>query len=385
MKKVLFLSLLFFNYLFAELDMKSYIGAEYKSYIKTKNDSLNTNKAITFHNEFKYSLETIKLYSKIDVLKDFDENKRDQINLNELYLSFAYDDFDLDIGKKVIFLGSLEAYNLVDIFNRQNYQKDSLDEYKKGAYLLGLNYYLEDEKKLSFYLKYFEEDIKIGSKDSPYYPYGLEDYDESLIFSNADEKPSFVALYEDTYDEDIIADVAFGFFYGYDEAILSQKSSGTYRPFLFQSMKVFTFDTFVVDSTLYKVEASYSKVVDDGVFDIKDFYKIGFGSEYTIENIIQNHNLGFIAEYYKSNSKYHSFDNDIFLALRYAFNDKDSSQILLGLVKDLGNSQKSAYLEYAGRVTDTLNMSADIRYMKADEKSYLSEHMRFGCEIKYYF
>ncbi len=385
MKKLLFLSLFFVDYVCAELEMKQYIGAEYKSYLKTKDARLSSNKAITFHNEFKYSFDVMKLYFDIDLLKDFDEDKRDQINLNALYLSFSYDDFDFDIGKKVIFLGSLEAYNLVDIFNRQNYQKDSLDEYKKGTYMMGLNYYFEDEKKVSLYFKYFEEDIKRGSKKSPYYPYGIADYDAALQFVNKEEKPSLLALYEDTYDDTLSADIAFGFFYGYDETILSQKRDTSYHPFLFQSMKLFSFDTFVVDSTLYKVEASYSKVAADSSFDIKDFYQIGLGSEYTIENIIQNHNLGFITEYYKSNSDYSSFDNDLFLALRYAFNDKDSSQVLVGVVKDLGNSQKSAYLEYSGRATDTLNMSADIRYIKADEKSYLGEHMRMGCEIKYYF
>lgn len=385
MKKILSLILVVSSYMYAQFEIKNSFGLEYKHYIKTKNDGLNSNKAVIFNNEMKYSLDNIKFSSKIEMLKDFDEKQRDHINLNELYLSLAFDDFDLDIGKKVIFLGSLEAYNLSNILNHQNYQRDPISDYKKGAYLVSLNYYLEDEQRFSVFLRAFEEDIKIASKNSPYYPYGDIYYDSNLLFANEDETPSLLALYEKTYDEDVIADTAFGFFYGYDETLLAQKIGNRFHPFLFQSMKAFTFNTFVVESMLYKLEASYSKVIDDGAFDIKDFYKIGFGGEYTVERIVKNHNLGLILEYYKSDFKYTNLDNDIFLALRYSFNDKDSNQVLLGAVKDLENTQGSLYLEYSGRLTDTLSISLDMRYIKADKESFLGEHIRLGCEIKYYF
>ncbi|RXJ81165.1 hypothetical protein [Arcobacter sp. F2176] len=383
MKKILFSSLLLVNIVLAKNEIKSYIGYEYKSYLKTKGDTRNYNSAITFQNEFKHSFEDSYLYSKISILKDSSEEQRDYFNISELYYSKAFENFDLNLGKKIIFLGSLEANNIVNIFNRQNYQKDSLSTYKKGSIMANLNYFFDDDSTLKLYIKSFEENIKLPSTNSPYSPFKTNIYSKKINFSNKREQPSFLAVYSKSYDDEIIADINMGFFYGYDENILYQKTNNKINPYLFQSAKLFTYDTFVLNSTLYKVEASYTKVQKDGEFDIKDFYNIGVGSEYTIEQIYKNNSLGLIAEYYKSDNKNTSFDNDLFLALRYSLNDKDSSEFLTGIIKDTKKSDMSAYIKYSGRLIDNLNVSADIRYLKSD--NYIGEHLRFGCEIKYYF
>lgn len=376
---VIFLS----SFAFCEIEIKNYIGYEYKSYLKVKDDKKDDNNALTFQSELKYNFEDGKIYTKIDALKDSSEEQRDHLNITELYYSKSFSDFDLDIGKKVIFLGSLEAYNIVNIFNRQNHQKDSMATHKKGSIMANINYFLEDESIFRFYIKGFEDDIKLSSKDSPYYPFGKNNYSDDIKFTNNNEQPSLLATYSTTYDDEIIADIALGVFYGYDENILFKKQNSILNPYLFQSAKVFTYDTFVIDSTLYKIEASYTKVVDDENFNIDNFYNLGLGAEYTIEQIYQNHNLGFIGEYYKSDYENTSFDNDIFLALRYSLNDKDSSEFLGGIIKDVKNSDRSAYIKYGGRLSDTLNISTDLRYSKND--NYLGEHLRFGCEFKYYF
>ena len=383
MKKLLLSFLLVTNLLLAKSEIKSYLGYEYKSYLQSKEDTLKYNSAITFQNEFKYSFENSNIYSKIDILKDLSEKRRDYFGITEIYYSQAFDDFDLDIGKKVIFLGSLEAYNIVNIFNRQNYQKDPLSTYKKGSYMVNINYFFEDESTIKLYIKSFEQDISLPSNNSPYNPFRQNSYFKNIKFSSQSEEPSILGIYSQSYDDEIIADVSMGFFYGYDENILYKTTNSITNPYLFQSSKIFTYNTLVVGSTLYKLEASYTKVQKDGEFNIKDFYNIGIGSEYTIEQIYNNHNLGIIAEYYNSSYKDASFDNDLFLALRYSLNDKDSSEFLTGIVKDIKTSDKSAYIKYAGRVSDTLNISTDIRYLKSD--TYLGEHLRFGCELKYYF
>lgn len=383
MKKIIFLSFLSFNLCFAEVEHKSYLGYEYKSYPKSDDTKRDFNSAITFQNELKYSFDDSKIYSKVDILKDFQEKERDYFHVTELYLSQRFDKFDLYFGKKIIFLGSLEANNIVDIFNRQNYRKDFLWEHRDGAYLSGINYYLEDDSILNIYLKGFEDDVRFSSTDSIYYPFENAKYSEDLLFSNANETPSLLATYSKSYDEDIVADISYGVFYGYDNNILYKKTNNMYQAMLFVSMKLFTYDTFVIESTLFKVEASYTKVQDDGDFKVDDFYEIGFGTEHIIQKFIKEHSLGIIAEYYKSDSIFSSFENDIFLALRYSLNDKDSSEFLLGISKDIEKNEKSAYMKYSGRLTDSLKISADAIYIHTD--SFLKEHLRVGCEIKYYF
>ncbi|RXI36944.1 hypothetical protein CRU99_13030, partial [Malaciobacter mytili] len=175
----------------------------------------------------------------------------------------------------------------------------------------------------------------------------------------------------------------YGLFYGYDNYILFKKIANKYRSFLFQSTKLFTYNTFVVDSFLFKIEGSFTKIKDDKEVRLDDFYELGFGLEYTIEKIIKNHNLGLIAEYYKSNTELTNMNNDLFLALRYSLNDADSSEILGGIIKDFENNEISTYIKYEGRLTDNLKISTDLRYINSN--SYLNEHLRFSCELKYYF
>ncbi len=383
LKKIVFFCLISTLLFSQNLEVKSYLGYEFKSYLKNKEDKRNHNSAITFQNELKYSYKDSKFYSKIDVLKDFAEEQRDYFNLTEAYYLHSFKNFDFYLGKRVVFLGSLEADNIVDIFNRQNYQRDPLSDYKKGAFLTGINYYFEDDSRLNIYVKGFEENIKFPSSSSSYYSFGNKNYNKDLLFSNGSEEPSILTTYSTTYDDEIIADVSYGFFYGYDNKLLSKEINNEYKTLLFQSIKAFTYDTFVIDSTLFKIEAAYTKIEDDADYELSDFYEIGVGAEYTIERIIQNHNLGLIAEYYKSDTTLTSLDNDLFLALRYSLNDADSSELLFGVVKDLEKSEISAYGKYEGRLTDTLKISTDLRYVKSN--SYLDEHLRFGCELKYYF
>ncbi len=385
MKKLILTFLSFSAFLYAQFEIKNYLGFEYKSYIKKQKSKNDYNSALTFQSEIKYNFNQSKIYTKIDALKDSKDKNRDYFHLNELYYSKSFDDFDLDIGKKVIFLGALEANNIVDIFNRQNFQKDPLSKNKKGAIMANLNYFFENESILRLYIKGFEEDIKLGSKNSPYYPF-TSDYDENVKFTNEYEKPSFLATYTSTYDEDIGADISFGLFKGYDENIIFKSKNSIINPYLFQSSKIFTYNTFVIDSTLYKFEASYTKPKANKIIKIDDFYQFGGGLEYTMEQIYKNHNLGLIAEYYKSDKNDLIFDNDLFLALRYSLNDQDSSEFLLGFIKDLKKSEKnehSVYMKYQGRIMDNLNISTDLRYIK--NNSYLDEHLRFSCEFKYYF
>ena len=258
-----------------------------------------------------------------------------------------------------------------------------LSDYKTGAFLSGINYYFEDDSRLNIYIKGFEEDIEFSDKNSPYYPFGKNGYDKELLFANGSESPSVLTTYLKTYDEDITADISYGFFYGYDNQLLYKNKGNDYRTMLFQSMKLFTYDTFVIDSTLFKIEASYTKIKNDGGFKLEDFYELGFGGEYTFEQIIKTHNLGLIAEFYKSDSGLTSMQSDLFFALRYSLNDMDSSEFLAGIVKDTQNSERSIYFKYEGRISDTLKASTDLRYLKSE--SYLDEHLRFNCEIKYYF
>lgn len=365
-----------------EWEWRNYIGYEYKAYVINEDDSRNFNSAATFQNELKYALETFKFYSKIDVLYDGAEKERNYFDVKEAYVTRAFEDFDLFAGKRVFFLGSLEAFNPTDMLNRQNYRKDTLSTHKEGIYSAGINYYLPNDTRVDLTVSYEDRTLPLGAEDSPYYPFRDAHYRDDVLFLGGSQQPSWIATFSQSFDDLLRGDTSIGVFYGYDDHTLFISDADTYRPTYFQSAKVFTYDTLVVDAMLYKLEAAYTRVAEESL-RIDHFYEIGIGVEYTIEQIIGNHNLGLLAEYYRSDTTLSAYDNDLFLGIRYALNDKDSSEFVGGVLKSMDDEGMGAYLKYEGRLNDALKLSADVRYLK--HENYLNEHLRIGCEIKYYF
>lgn len=377
MKKLLFF-LLFTSTVYAEYEMINYVGVEGKMYPNSNKERYNL--GITFQNQSKYKSDLFNAYLRLDALKDFKDEKRDEFLVNELYILKSYGNFDFTLGRQIVFLGSLEAYNIVNILNPRDFRKDMFSDYRLGVDMASVKYYFEDDSNLALYLKLPDRKVHYPSSDYEVYPFGEFDYSKKIKYDKKKIAESLLTYNFSISEDEYSGDFSFGIFNGYDGYKLPILNNDTFDLHAFKSLKYLTYLTFMYDDWLIKLEAIYTNPYDNR-YKIDNFYESGIGFEYSFENIYKSHTLGIVGEYFKSDSNFTSLENDIFVALRYSLSDKDSSEFLLGFLKDIKNKEGGLYLKYDGRLIDNLKISSDFRYTNADK----NENVRFGVEVKYYF
>ena len=177
-----------------------------------------------------------------------------------------------------------------------------------------------------------------------------------------------------------------------------------------------TYNTMVVGSTLLKIEAQVIDVIDDNVTSIglriADYYQFGLGVEHTLTGVIEDADLGLIGEYYYYNTfnqvddiaddlaLFQIFQNDLFLGLRYTFNDASDSSIIAGAIVDLDYREQSYSVKYETRFFDALSMKADYAYINPSTTAPTAyalmgfdknnptvpiAHQRVGINLAYHF
>ena len=284
-----------------DVDIKGNVGVEYKKYDYKMPIPNKYAKSLNSELELESEYENYIGYLKVEALEDEDEQSRDYIKINEVYIKAEFDDIELKAGKYIKFWGALELHNLTDIYNKKNTQRDPYDKDKKlGEESLTVSKYLENEDEISVIVgeeKYFKFS---GSRDD------FASRDFSFLVSSKDDK------------------------------------------FL-------TYHSAVVEDTIYKVEASYTTKV-------KNYYEVGAGIEHTLYQVFDKKDLGILLEYYKSDKKTLAYQDDIFAGVRVTFNDKDDSDIVAGVIEDKESSKSSVSFEYNTRVNDKFKVQ--VTYLK---------------------
>ena len=82
--------------------------------------------------------------------------------------------------------------------------------------------------------------------------------------------------------------------------------------------------------------------------------------------------------------------NDLFLGLRYSFNDSDDASIVGGVVADFEYDEEVYYFKYDSRLGDSFRVGFDYYYIEPskDEKTayaLLGRHQRVALNLAYYF
>ncbi len=103
------------------------------------------------------------------------------------------------------------------------------------------------------------------------------------------------------------------------------------------------------DAWLWKLEAIKRQSQDD------DFYAWVGGFEYTYYQIGDSgYDLGFLMEYLRDDRNQNSpstlFQNDLFVGLRWGFNDTQNTAVLAGVLSDLEGQESSLFVEFERRI-----------------------------------
>jgi len=357
MKKVLLFTLLSYSCLFG-FEHKHQIDISYLNYSEASNEvALYGTSEFTFNNDFFTTHVNIEhLY-----------RSEHYTHMNELYLSKTYESYQFLLGKRIDYWGELEGYNITDIFNQKNYILDPFNKGKKlGSWaFLAKKYFAEDS--IEFGVKFYEDDQEYPDISSPYYPFTLN-YNKHLLTEDAKEKPSIYLSYVLSTESFIESENRFSFWHGYDnKRYFIPLDQTTLAQYAYRVNKYLFSSNIVYDDMIFKLEASYTDVLDD--IAMSDYLQYSVGMEKSFFDIA-GMDITFYAEYYYY--KYRDdntvtnvdiseiYNDDLFLAIKLNSNDTGSSEIKTGLLYDRDTEEKVFKIEMQTRIKDSFLLHAEL-------------------------
>jgi len=371
--------------------------------------------------EIGYEKDAFKLHSKLkaqldyyDLQSEIDHTDRTYLRFDELYGTYDFEDDQIMIGKNIRFWGALEVRNITNSFNSDELRDDPFESDKLGSWNATFTHYTENGE-FSAIVKFYEQSRTMSAFPYVYYYFPKNIpimpnvelpliYKDSLNTEKSEFRPSVYFKYSASTDSEYPLDYAIVFENGYD----SQRYYTTTMSSDSQTMqthenaylvnKFSTFNTLVLGSTLIKFEAVYADVLSDK--EISDYMHIGFGVEHTLNQLYGDTSLGLIAEYYyydtfdstKRNDLelFELFQNDLFLGLRYSFNQENDASIIGGTILDTEYSEQVYYVKYETRIADIFKLNLDYRFIEPST-SYktafylMGRHERISLKMGYYF
>jgi hypothetical protein len=388
---------------FAEIQTKGYIALDSSLYSKKENKH-SSNMTLQQQLEVNYINKNfssdLQLYAQQDTT-DFNnkkDNERSFLRLDILNATYDWNEQSLTAGKSIKFWGALEAENIVDTFNIQDKRNDPFVTDKTGAWNIQYSNFTEDGE-FSVIAKVYEQKNELSSSSYIYYPFeNNESLGDSLKSEDSLYRPTVYLNYSGSVYGEYSLDYAFVYQNGYDSQRYLTKESNTYEENAYLVNKLMTYNTAVINSTLYKLEALYTDVIEDK--SVSDYIHIALGVEHTLDQLENGAEVGIIGEYYYYETLQkerlsdiqlsQAFQNDIFLGMRYNLNDEADTNAVGGVIIDTQYNEQSYYIEFETRVKDMFKVTADYRYFNPSSThdtvyARLGYHQRVAVNISYHF
>lgn len=322
---------------------------------------------------------------------EFDK-ERSHGDIRELSYIHASDDWELRAGIRKEFWGVTEFQHLVDVINQTDGVENVDGEDKLGQLMLNLSL-VRDWGIVDLYLlPGFRERTFVGAK-SRLRGSILVDNDNVSYQSSAEDKHLDVALRWSQSIGDF--DIGSHWFHGTNrDPILIPVTQGnkTVLNQYYNQMDQFGLDVqATINDWLWKGETIYRTTDDD------DFWAAQAGFEYTYIGVFDSvTDLGLLVEYGwdsrgegNEKSSGAAVQNDLFFGGRLAFNDMQSSEMLIGFGADLDHNAVSFIIEANRRFGENFKLNLDVRLMDSNEPSDLlysikgDDNIQLGLEWYY--
>ena len=315
---------------------------------------------------------------------DSQDDNRTHGDIREFAYVHASDDWELRVGIRKEFWGVTEFQHLVDVINQTDGVEDFDGEDKLGQQMVNLSLVNDWGIVDVFLLPGFRERTYAGEEGRLRGPLVVDKNNVSYESSAGQQHLDFALRWSNSVGD---YDLGAYWFHGTNrEAYLTPTPQVT-----------------MLDVTSYTLQQYYAQMdqlgVDvqatlgdwlwkfEGIFrstSIEDFWATQAGFEYSFIGIMDsNIDLGLLME--------HSWDsrgevelgaqgslmqNDLFLGARLAFNDMQSSELLMGIGSDLDHNAFSFLIEASRRFGDNFIASFDVRLLQSNEENDLLYALR---------
>jgi len=310
-----------------------------------------------------------------------DDNKT-HADIRELYWQSVTDNYELRIGISKVFWGSTESQHLVDIINQTDLVESFDGEEKLGQPMIKLSFEKDWGNLDLFVLPYFRERLFAGAegrlRPELIVDDSLTQYESSDEENNIDIAIRFFKTIEDW-------DIGLSYFDGTSRdpdliPTLNASSELVLAPFYAQIQQIGLDLTGTVEDWIWKAEIIGRKSDND------TYTALTAGYEYTFYGINETAiDLGIVNEYLfddRGDKSTTPFQNDIMLGLRFALNNEQSTEALIGFIIDADNQSQLFTIEASQRIGDNIKIELEARVFTNTDINDITYSYRDDDHIK---
>jgi len=297
---------------------------------------------------------------------DSEDDERTHADIRELQWLYVEDDWELRAGIGKVFWGVTESQHLVDVINQTDLIENSDTEDKLGQPMINLSAFRDWGTVDVFVMPYFRERTfagKLGRLRSGL----LVDTDNARYESAAGQQHLDVALRWSHALGDW--DIGLSHFYGTNrEPLLLLNSSFDGLIPYYEIMHQTGLDIQQTsESWLWKLELIRRETHNE------TFTALTGGFEYTFYGVYETDlDVGLIAEYLfddRDDELATPFENDMIIGMRITWNDEQSTELLIGMIQDLDDTDNVWNIEASRRIGDRWKASLEGRFSRSDNST----------------
>lgn len=323
---------------------------------------------------------------------DSEDDERTHGDIRELSYIYASNSWEIRAGIRKEFWGVTEFQHLVDVINQTDNVEDIDGENKLGQLMLNFSSVHDWGIVDLFVLPGFREQT-FGGEESRFRGSIAVDTDNVQYESSKEDQHVDLAI---RWSHSLgNFDIGAYWFHGTNRdplLTLQRDNQEIVIQQYYNQMDQFGLDVqATLGDFLWKFETIYRDTEND------EFWATQAGFEYTYVGALgSNADIGLLVEHAwdsrgegSETELTSSFQNDLYIGARIAFNDMQSSEILMGIGTDLDHSATSFIFEMARRFSDNIKVSADIRIFQSSEPSedlyVIKEDDHIQVSLDWYF
>lgn len=356
-------------------DIYHEFGMQHRQFSAASNaNQAYSNSALSINSFYSYAQGEEQWNGELWLRLDKENSERNHLDLREFYWLNYGEDYEWQIGVARVFWGVTESAHLVDVINQTD-QLEGLDgEDKLGQAMIHYTKQIDNGQVEWFLLPYFrpQKFYDVGNRFAP--PMNMDKkalYDSGALQRHLDSAVRLTQHYG-AFDWSVMA------FSGTNREPIVQLKGETGQAFYGQMQQLGITAQYIQDAWIYKAELMLRKnrahVLNQ---DQKSrISAVVLGAEYTQVGIFSTvYDLGYLIEYQSDNRDKTQVlgQNDLFIGTRLAFNDSDSSEMILGVLHDLTDASQSIRLEASMRLGQSTKLEVAAYHFNGKGDNWLKQ------------
>ena len=291
-------------------------------------------------------------------------------------------EWELRLGVDRVFWGVVESNHLVDIINQTDLIEHPDEEVELGQLMAHVTWSGEWGAAEFFVLPHHRERTFPGRNGRLRPSIIVDDEHTSYESVTKDRHMDFAARYSQNFGP---FDIGVSIFDGTsrDPFLQPQLSGGV--PVLvphYEQIRQFGLDAqLIADSWLFKLEAIHRADAQNLRHKEEDYIAFVVGGEYTFYSILDSvADFSVLSEWNydeRDRNATNVFQDDLLLATRIAFNDVQSTEIFVGILKDREHSTGALVIEFNRRISDQWSVNLEMfSFFNVDKKDIQLDETR---------